>query len=127
MNNNNQKGNIDLILILVGVFFSIFLILALLSVSFKGSNERVSGVVYNTTNDTFIAGNTRFSIRAAENTFVSEENKSSYCLPPNSEYIDLINRAAENKDIKVVVRAEKYFAIKAPWTCYNNVVVEEVK
>lgn len=120
---SKQKGFIEVI----GVLFFTLLFLALFFVGFKGSNERVSGVVYNTSNDSLIAGNTYFSVRASEDTYVSQENRSSYCLPPNSPYIDLVNRAAENKEIKVVVTAEKYFAIKAPWTCIDNVKVTEVK
>lgn len=101
--------------------------LLLLCISFKASNEVVSGIAYNTKNDKLFSSNTTFSIRASENTYVSEENKSSYCLPPNSPYKELVNKAAQDKRIKVVVEAKKYFAIQAPWTCKDNVTVTEVK
>lgn len=119
----NREGSVEAI----GVLFIVVVLSLLLFTGFKTSNERVSGVVYNTSNDSLIAGNTYFSVRAAEDTYVSEENKSSYCLPPGSPYIDLVNRAAENKDIKVVVTASKHFTFKAPWTCVDNVKVTEVK
>lgn len=119
---NNQQGTI--VWTVIGIVLALLLILGFMVVGLKLSDERVSGVVYNTSNNRAISGNTRFSVRASEDTYVSEENRSSYCLPPGSEYIELINRAAENKDIKVVVTASKYFKIKAPWTCVDNVRVE---
>lgn len=91
------------------------------------SEQNVSGVVYNTKNNKALSGNTSFSVRASEDTYVSEKNKSSYCLPPNSPYKELVNRAAADKRIKVVVTTSKYFKFKAPWTCVNNVTVTEVK
>lgn len=91
------------------------------------SEQNVSGIVYNTKNNSIISGNTTFSIRASENTYVSEENKSSYCLPPNSQYKELVNKAARDKRIKVVVATSKYFKLKAPWTCVDNVKVERVR
>ena len=105
----------------------ILLVLSVIFIDFDYSNERVSGIVYNTKNDTLISGNTTFSVRASEDTYVSEENISSYCLPKNSEYIELVNRAAEDKNIKVVVTTKRCFVIKAPWTCIDNVKVTEVK
>lgn len=123
----NEKGFVEVLGALV-VFLIIFgLLFMLFFVSFKGSNEVVSGVVYNTTHDKWLSGNSGFSIRASEDTYVSEENKSSYCLPPNSEYKELVTRAAEDKTIKVVVEAKKYFAFQAPWTCKDNVTVREVE
>ncbi len=110
------------IFVLVGAFF-----LAPFVVRFKLSNEVVSGIAYNTTNDRFISGATQFSVRASESTYVSEENRSTYCLPPNSPYKELVNRAAKDKRVKIEVEAKKYFAIKAPWTCQPNVTVREVK
>lgn len=124
----NQKGFIGVIvailLILVLVVFPIF---ALFAVRFNLSNERVSGIVYNTTNDRAISGATCFSVRAGENTYVNQNNTSSYCLPKGSQYIGLVNKAAEDKRVKVVVVAHKYFAVQAPWTVYPNVTVTEGK
>lgn len=126
---SNQKGFIEEVAIFV--FFALLFvgfIMAIACINIKLSNEVVSGIVYNTTYDKAISGNTNFSIRAGENTPVTEENKSTYCLPPDSEYTDLIKRAAEDKRIKVVVTANKYgIKLAAPWTCINNVTVTEVK
>ena len=126
---NNQKGYIDGdVLFWLGFIIVIaLLIFSALFVRFQTSNQVVSGIAYNTSNDSFIGGNTHFSVRASENTYVSEENQSSYCLPPNSPYKELVNRAAQDKSVKIVVTAEKYFAIKAPWVCQPNVKVSEVK
>lgn len=123
----NQKGYIEDYGFALIVMIFICVVISAMFVGLKLNNETVSGIVYNTTNDRFISGATQFSVRAGENTPVTEENKSSYCLPPNSPYKDLVNRAAQDKRIKVVVTAEKYFDIKAPWTCYPNVKVTEVK
>lgn len=123
----NEKGFIEilglfLVLLLIGGF-----LFAAFFLRFQASNGTVSGIVYNTTNDRFISGSTAFSIRASESTYVSEENRSSYCLPANSPYKKLINEAAQDKRIKVVLTAHKYFAIQAPWTCQDNVTVTKVK
>lgn len=124
---NNQKGFIEVVGGLFVVLFILGLIFAMFSVRFKLSNEVVSGIAYNTTNDRFISGATKFSVRAGENTPVTEENQSTYCLPPNSPYKELVNKAAEDKRVKIKVEARKYFAIQAPWTCNPNVTVTEVK
>ena len=114
-------GFVALLILVTGLFF------LLTFTGIKFSNETVSGIVYNTTNDRFISGATQFSVRAGENTYVSEENKSTYCLPPNSPYKKLVNRAAQDKRVKVVVTESKYFDFKAPSTCQPNVTVTEVK
>lgn len=103
------------------------LILSFIFTGMSFSEQNVSGIVYNTKNNSIISGNTTFSIRASENTYISEENKSSYCLPPNSQYKELVNKAARDKRIKVVVTTSKYFKLKAPWTCVDNVKVERVR
>lgn len=120
----NEQGYIGAILLTLLVIGFLFLILF---VRFQASNDTSSGVAYNVSNDNFISGSTYFSIRAGENTPVTEENQSTYCLPKGSPYIDLVNKAAQDKRIKVVITADKYFAIQAPWTCYPNVKVTEVK
>lgn len=120
----SQDGYIGAVLIALVVFGLFFL---LFFTGIKLNNETVSGIVYNTTNDRFISSATKFSVRAGENTYVSEENRSTYCLPPNSPYKELVNRAAQDKRIKVVVTAKKYFVVKAPWTCPSNVTVTEIK
>jgi hypothetical protein len=88
------------------------------------SEENVSGIAYNVKNNKFISGNTSFSVRASENTYVSEENRSSYCLPPNSPYKKLVNEAAADKSIKINVQTDKMFRfVAAPWVCADNVKV----
>jgi len=125
---NNQNGYVEDWL--PGIFIALLIIgfISLFFMHFKLSNEVVSGIVYNTSTDAPISGNTHFSVRAGENTPVTEENKSTYCLPPNSPYAALITKAAQDKRIKVVVEAHKYsFRFAAPWTCVPNVTVVEVK
>lgn len=120
----NQRGFLaETIIVLFGVLFFTMLFFT----SMKTSNEVVSGIAYNTRNDKLFTGNTTFSVRAGENTPVTSENRSSYCLPPNSQYKELVNKAAEDKRIKIKVTEKKYFAFQAPWTCRANVTVEEVK
>lgn len=109
------------IVAVIGVMF-----LAIFS-KWEISSDNVSGIVYNTQNDTLIGGNTTFSIRAGENTPVTEENASNYCVPGNSPYKELVNKAAGDKRIKVQITTKKGFWIKAPWTCVDNVVVTQVK
>ena len=123
----DQKGFIEvlggffILLLVLGLFFVMFF------VRFKLSNEIVSGIAYNTTNDRAISGATCFSVRASEATYVNEDTKSSYCLPKHSPYKTLVNRAAADKRVKIEVEAHKYFAVKLPWTVVPNVTVTEVK
>lgn len=107
------------------ILFTFFVLLIFGKAEF--SEQNVSGIVYNTTNNSAISGKTKFSVRAAVDTYVSEENQSSYCLPEGSPYKDLVNRAAADKNIKVQVTTEKGFWWAAPWTCIDNVKVTEVK
>lgn len=127
----NQKGYVEDYLFGAFVLFGIMLVVGLFGLllfsKIEWSEQNVSGIVYNTKNNTAIGHNTRFSVRAAVDTYVTEENESSYCLPPNSPYKELINKAAANKDIKVQITTSKGFWIKAPWTCIDNVKVVEVK
>jgi hypothetical protein len=127
MDKRNQSGFIEVLGALFVLAIIVSLFLALFCVRFKLSNETTSGIVYNTTNDRFISGATQFSVRASEATYTDETNRSTYCLPKNSQYKALVNRAAQDKRVKVVVNAKKYFTIKAPWTCQDNVTVTEVK
>lgn len=93
------------------------------SIHWKASNEVVSGIVYNTKNDKLISGNTTFAVRASVDTYTNTENASRYCLPPNSKYKELVNKAAMDKTIKVVVTENKAFKFMAPWECLDNVTV----
>lgn len=123
----NQKGFIEVLgagfvlLLVLGVLFAMFF------VRFKLSNEVVSGIAYNTTNERAISGATCFSVRASESTYVTEENQSSYCLPGDSPYKALVNKAAADKRVKIEVEAHKYFTVKLPWHVVSNVTVKEVQ
>jgi cytochrome P450 len=117
---------------LLGVIFvfavlPIMIILVLLGLRVETLEQNVSGIAYNVTNNNWLSGNSRFSIRASVDTLITEENQSSYCLPPGSPYIALINQSAENKDIKLSVKITKVFTVTSPWGCVDNVTVTRVK
>ena len=102
-------------------------IYCILSVRLQVSDNVASGIVYNNQNNSIFSGNTYFSIRASENTVVTKENISNFCLPPNSPYIKLVNEAAKDKNIKVVVTSSKVFTmVLSPWHCADNVKVERL-
>lgn len=99
----------------------------LFSVRLQTSDNVVSGIVYNNQNNSIFGGNTYFRVRASENTVVTGENTSKFCLPPNSPYIKLVNEAAKDKNIKVVVTSSKVFTmVPSPWRCVDNVKVERL-
>lgn len=103
------------------------LIYLLFSVRLQTSDNVVSGIVYNNQNNSIFGGNTYFRVRASENTVVTKENTSKFCLPPNSPYIKLVNEAAKDKNIKVVVTSSKVFTmVPSPWHCVDNVKVERL-
>lgn len=126
MKNNNQNGFIGAFLVTVGVLgFVWFLFWGVWCIRAEPSEQLVSGIVYNNTNNAWLSGNTDFSVRAAVDTYTSEENASTYCLPPNSPYAKLVSEAAQNKKIRVVVTTKKTFQIvAAPWVCVGNVTVK---
>ena len=102
-------------------------IYCILSVRLQTSETIASGIVYNNQNNSIFGGKTLFSIRASENTVVTKENVSNFCLPPNSPYIKLVNEAARDKNIKVVVTSSKVFMLmSSPWQCVDNVKVERL-
>lgn len=99
----------------------------LFSVRLQTSDNVASGIVYNNQNNSIFTGNTYFRIRASENTVVTGENISRFCLPPNSPYIKLVNEAAKDKNIKVFVTSSKVFTmVPSPWHCVDNVKVERL-
>lgn len=99
----------------------------LFSVRLQTSDNVVSGIVYNNQNNSIFGGNTYFRVRASENTVVTKENTSKFCLPPNSPYTKLVNEAAKDKNIKVVVTSSKVFTmVLSPWHCVDNVKVERL-
>lgn len=114
----------EYILVALTVAVPIYL---LFSVRLQTSDNVVSGIVYNNQNNSIFTGNTYFRIRASENTVVTKENISKFCLPPNSPYIKLVNEAAKDKNIKVVVTSSKVFTmVPSPWHCVDNVKVERL-
>ena len=117
----------NLVAFIIFLVLPFFIIWGLLGVRFETSEQNISGIAYNVTNNGWISGNTHFSIRASVDTLVNENTESSYCLPPNSPYIALVNEAAENKDIKLSVKTTKAFAITAPWGCLDNVTVTKIE
>ena len=133
-NLNNEEAEMSNIKLNQGGFVRVFivsiivlgLIFSMLFVRFKLSNEVVSGIAYNTTNNRFISNATCFGVRASEATYVNKKTESSYCLPPNSPYIELVNKAAGDKNVRIKVVAKKYFVVKLPWTVVPNVTVTEV-
>lgn len=121
-NEDGFVGAVVVTLLVVGLLFAMF------TTQMSWSDQNVSGIVYNTKNNKALTGNTTFSVRAGENTPVTTENESAYCLPPNSPYKELVNRAAADKKVKVNITTKKFFKFPiAPWTCYPNVTVTEVK
>lgn len=129
----DEWGDLKLRWVIVPGIILVILLIALATFSqWTTSEENVSGIVYNTTNNSIISGNTSFMIRASVDTYVyrnsdGSTNESAYCLPPNSQYKDLINKAAADKNIKVQVTTKKGYWWKAPWTCIDNVTVVQVK
>lgn len=124
----NEKGYIGDLLWMLGVIsviiFFLALFLSIFFLRFQTSQSVVSGIVYDTTNNQFISGNTNFCIRAGINTYVgSQTNQTCYCLPPHSPYINLINKATQDKTIKVIVTSNPYIVIQSPFTCRANTKV----
>ena len=119
-------GNVIGRLVIVAIF--VYALIALpIWPWFALSEENVSGIVYNTKNNEFPMGNTSFSVRASVDTYTNEQNQSSYCLPPDSPYKELVNKAAVDKEIKVNVTTKKGFWWVKAFQCVDNVTVTEVK
>ncbi len=86
------------------------------------SEQNVAGIVYNVGNDSWPMGNTNFSVRASEDTYVSEENRSYFCLPKGSKFIPLVNEAARDKTIKLnVTTQKKFYWTPNPFECGDYV------
>ena len=118
------RNFLEYILVALTIAVPIYL---LFSVRLQTSDNVVSGIVYNNQNNSIFGGNTYFRVRASENTVVTKENTSEFCLPPNSPYIKLVNEAAKDKNIKVVVTSSKVFTmVLSPWHCVDNVKVERL-
>lgn len=125
---DKQQGFIEVVasLLLLATVVGFFWFIGCLRIT--ASEELVSGIVYNNTNNGWISGKTTFSVRAGVDTYVNESNESTYCLPKGSPYIDLVNKAAADKTIKVVVTTSKVFEIVGtPFDCVDNVTVKVAK
>ncbi len=124
----NQRGFIAEALFGLAILFLVALMSLVIFSRWEISEDNVSGIVYSTTNNAAISGNTDFKVRASVDAYIDKDtNESAYCLPPNSPYKALVNKAAADKNIKVQVTTKKGFWFKAPWTCIDNVTVREVK
>lgn len=98
---------------------------ALFHFSWQASEEVVSGIVYDARFDDWPAHNTTFKIRAAAEMAVTEETSPTYCLPSGSQYESIVREAAENKDIKVIVKVKQmppHFR-EGVFKCEDNVEV----
>lgn len=98
---------------------------ALWHLSWKTSEDVVSGIVYDAHFDDWPAHNTTFKIRAAAEMAVTEETSPTYCLPSGSQYESIIREAAEDKNIKVAIKVKQmppHFR-EGIFKCENNIEV----
>lgn len=98
---------------------------ALFHLSWQASEEVVSGIVYDAHFNDWPAHNTTFKIRAAAEMAVTEGTSPTYCLPSGSQYESIVREAAENKDIKVIVKVKQmppHFR-EGVFKCEDNVEV----
>ena len=94
--------------VLIGVILAILGCVYLIGrISWHTSDKIVSGIVYNATFDSWPDGNTTFKVRASAEMAVTDETSPTYCLPPDSPYIEIVKQAAADKNIKVIVRVNK--------------------
>jgi hypothetical protein len=106
----------------------ILMVLSSLFVRVNFGEKNISGIVYNLENNSFWGGNTYFSIRAGENTLITSENQSSFCLPPEAvDDIKIINEAGADKRIKVNIQTEKGIWFLPPWKCLDKMTVTKVE
>lgn len=113
--------------ILTGLIFAAVIlgVWALCHLSWKASEDVVSGIVYDAHFDDWPAHNTTFKIRAAAEMAVTEDTSPTYCLPSGSQYESAIREAAEDKSIKVVVKVKQmppHFR-EGIFKCENNIEV----
>lgn len=127
MKNKTVNGGVVLTLValiaIVGAI--IWAVWAMFHFSWQASEEVVSGIVYDAHFDDWPAHNTTFKIRAAAEMAVTEETSPTYCLPSGSQYESVVREAAENKDIKVIVKVKQmppHFR-EGVFKCEDNVEV----
>lgn len=133
MSRKNESGFIGVLLAIVAIMLIIGFFWLISCIRWESSEQNVSGIAYNVTNDNLVSGSTQFSVRASVDTYIyhnkdGSTNESSYCLPKGSPYIALVNKAAADKNVKIIVTTKKMFYVAAsPWVCADNVVVTEGK
>lgn len=106
-------------IVVIGFFWALF------HFSWQSSEEVVSGIVYDAHFNKWPANNTTFKIRAAAEMAVTEDTSPKYCLPSGSQYESIVREAAENKDIKVIVKVKQmppHFR-ESVFKCEDNVEV----
>lgn len=117
------SGSILLLLVIIIAVAGV--VWASLYFSMQLSEEVVSGIVYDAHFDTWPGHNTRFKVRAAAEMAVTKDTSPTYCLPSGSQYESVVREAAEDKDIKVVVKVKQmppHFR-EGVFKCDNNVEV----
>lgn len=127
MNKKVFSGSVLLTAVAVIVAFGVIIwgVWALFHFSMQLSEEVVSGIVYDAHFDDWPAHNTTFKIRAAAEMAVTEDTSPTYCLPSGSQYESIVREAAENKDVKVVVKVKQmppHFR-EGAFKCEDNVEV----
>lgn len=113
-------------IVIVMIIGGIFGVYKLLNMSWQAKEQVVSGIVYDASFDEWPGNNTTFKVRASVEMAVTEQTSETFCLPPDSQYIDIIRKAAEDKSVKVVVRVKKTkpHQRKSFWSCDDNTEVE---
>lgn len=104
----NKRGSVLLeiagyIVIIGAIIFGVW---ALAHISWQSSEEVVSGIVYDAHFNDWPTENTIFKVRAAAEMAVTEYTSQTYCLPKGSQYESIVREAAEDKNIKVVVKVK---------------------
>jgi hypothetical protein len=107
MKNNMVSGLLTVVSALAIVGGVAWGIWALAHFSWKTGEDIVSGIIYNAQFNDWPGHNTTFKIRAAAEMAVTEGTSPTYCLPSGSQYESVVREAAENKDIKVIVRVKQ--------------------
>lgn len=95
------------IAVISGAILAFKAINALFRISWQASEEVVSGIVYDAHFNDWPGNNTKFKVRASAEMAVTEDTSATFCLPEGSKYESIVREAAENKDIKVVVKVNK--------------------
>lgn len=125
MKNNMVSGLLTVIAALAIIGAIICAFWAVFHFSWQSSEEVVSGIVYDAHFDDWPAHNTTFKIRAAAEMAVTEGTSPTYCLPKGSQYEGIVREAAEDKNIKVIVKVKPmppHFR-KGVFECEDNIEV----